>query len=160
MEVKKAISQEEMRRSDHGRPTMRNYAPRDSYPRDPYGGGGGYRQYGGAYGGDYRSMQGGYDYSRYPSSDYMRGDAYMGGGGYGGVGGYVADRTAGYTAYPGYGRGYDMSAYGSSMYGAAGIGTYASQSTSGFGPSRDRDRGGVGGAPSRGAQHGFHPYRR
>ncbi len=161
VEVKKAISQEEMRRTDFGKSPQRySYPPRETY-RDPYGGAGGYRGFSGGFGNDYRQMAGGYDYSRYATSEYMRPEAYMGAGagGYSAVGGYAADRTSGYPGYPGYpARGYDMSAYGSSMYGQAGMGTYT-QGTSTYGPTRDRERGGAaGGLPTR--AHQYHPYRR
>ena len=157
VEVKKAISQEEMRR-DGSRPSWggggrsgggggRGGGGQYGGRGDPYGGrqamgGGGYR-------GDYRSMQPGYDAGGYGATPY-----YMGGGNYPMAGGY--DRGA----HPGYGS-YD---YYSGMYaGASGMGAY-SQAASSYGPQRgydsvrERDRGMMSGARSQ--SHQYHPYRR
>lgn len=155
VEVKKAISQEEMRRSD---------GPRSSWGSGGRSGGGGGRG-GGHYGGhgdpygsrqamgggggyrDYRSMSG-YDTGGYGAPYYMSGGNYPMGGGY--------DRGA----HPSYG-GYDY--YGSMYAGASGMGAYG-QAASSYGPQRgyesvrDRERGMMSGARSQ--SHQYHPYRR
>ena len=164
--MKKAVSQEDMRKQDSFKQQQhpRYFQARDPYGRDPYAP---YRAaYGGAYG-DYRTM-GGYDY-RYPQAEqYMRAaDSYMTSGYTMPAGGY-GDRTAATAAayaaagyQQPYGRGYDMSTYTNMYAGGAtgpGMGTYP-QAGSTYGPARgyvdptkERDRG----VSSR----AYHPYKR
>lgn len=168
VEVKKAISQEEMRRTDsRGRPgaqqgahhNARDHAPSYGAGRDPYTSPYPRHMYGNMVGYDYRYGGGGG-----AAGDYMRPDTYA----YPYPAGYP-DRTAAY-AYANYGRGgYDMqsaaaaAAYG--MYGANGMGGSAyGQSSSTYGPSRSTTYGQMGGAADygkdRNTSRAYHPYRR
>jgi hypothetical protein len=171
VEVKKAISQEEMRKEPS---RGRSGGGQGGYRDNSYGGGGrdayqsSYGRGGGGGGGVYPVA--GYDYRGYPAgADYTRPDPY-----YGYPAGYDRNTAAAAAAaYPyanSYARSYDMAAY--SMYGAAqagmGVASYG-QTPSNYGPARGYTAapmgGGVadytkerGGAASR--QTGYHPYRR
>lgn len=176
VEVKKAISQEEMRRVDVN-VRSRSGGSQGGYhgARDHYSGGGGGRDsYSSPYGRGggsavYAGGMGGYDYRGYGGAgDYARAaDPYYGYTSYD----RSATASAAYAYASTYGRGgYDMTAYG--MYGgAAGMGAAAyTQTPSSYGPARTaygtspmgtgaaaeygKDRGGVS------RPQAYHPYRR